>query len=125
MSNRTDVRRWFVRCVRRNRVARLLVAAAITAAAQTGRAACPDFGTAVDFAAGSIPNSIVIADMNRDGKPDLVVANTEGTVSVLLGDGYGGFTRTPSNTSVGGSADSLVVADFDKDGKLDVAVTVP
>ena len=36
--------------------------------------------------------SVAIADVNRDGKPDLVVANSgSGDVTVLLGDGRGGF----------------------------------
>src|SRR6476660_8062832 len=44
------------------------------------------------FRVGAAPASVAIADFNRDGKPDLAVANTgSGDVTVLLGDGKGGF----------------------------------
>src|ERR1035438_28962 len=50
------------------------------------------------FVAG-FPYSIAAGDFNGDGNPDLVVASSQsGTVTVLLGDGSGGFTvGSPSN----------------------------
>lgn len=59
---------------------------------------------------------------NGDGKTDLVVANDagEGTLSVLLGDGGGGFP-SPATYGVGG-ASSLAVADLNGDGRPDVTV---
>ena len=43
------------------------------------------FATAVDYPAGATPTSVLAADLDGDGKPDLAVANTSGdTVSVLL-----------------------------------------
>jgi len=40
------------------------------------------------------PIGVITADFNRDGKPDLVVANiSSGTVSVLLNNGAGTFRR--------------------------------
>ena len=48
-------------------------------------ATTPSFAAPQDFAAGSQPFSVAIADLNGDGKPDLVVANIyDATVSVLL-----------------------------------------
>ena len=42
---------------------------------------------------GNEPHSVVTADFNKDGHLDLAVTNrTDGTVSILLGDGKGNFT---------------------------------
>jgi hypothetical protein len=58
------------------------------------------FGTKTDFGTGLYPGSPAIADLNGDGRPDLVVANFGdhgpgngggNTVSVLLGNGDGTF----------------------------------
>jgi hypothetical protein len=65
----------------------------------------------VDFAG----DSVAAADVNGDGKIDLV---TDG-VSVLLGNGDGTFRKGASVAS-GGSA-SVNIGDFNGDGKLDVA----
>src|SRR5215469_3235136 len=50
------------------------------------------------FACGHNPNDIVVADMNGDGHPDVVIANT-GTpdITILLGDGKGGFRPAPES----------------------------
>ncbi len=43
------------------------------------------FAAQQTFATGSGPNSVTAADVNGDGKPDLIVANqNDNTVSVLL-----------------------------------------
>jgi len=42
---------------------------------------------------GTEPHTVITADFNKDGHLDLAVTNrTDGTVSVLLGDGKGNFT---------------------------------
>lgn len=64
---------------------------------------------------------VEIADMDRDGNADLVVAADEG-VRVFLGDGHGGFRAAPSSPfKTGKGAWRLSVADFNGDGRLDVA----
>jgi hypothetical protein len=60
-------------------------------------------------------DSVAAADVNGDGKIDLV---TDG-VSVLLGNGDGTFRRGASIAS--GGSGSVNVGDFNGDGKLDVA----
>jgi hypothetical protein len=71
--------------------------------------------------------ALVMADLNGDGKPDLI-APSIGAVQVMLGAGDGTFP-IPTNQSqfytapTGNSpSNGLVVGDFNGDGKVDVAV---
>jgi hypothetical protein len=68
--------------------------------------------------------SVAVGDFNGDGKSDLVVTTTAGTVNVLLnnGDGSGTFGATPAY-ALGGAATSVAVGDFNGDGKSDLVVT--
>jgi hypothetical protein len=59
------------------------------------------------------------ADLNGDGKLDLVSMQTTG-FSVFLGNGDGSF-QTPVNTPASVGSGGFVVADFTGDGKLDIA----
>src|SRR5256885_1943222 len=66
------------------------------------------------YAAGGAPNQIVSADFNLDTKPDLAVVNSSSdNVTILLGDGLGGFTPAAgSPVTVGQSPKSVAVGDF-------------
>ncbi len=71
---------------------------------------------------GDQPRSLAVADINGDGNLDLVVTNeNDNIVSVLLGDGSGGFSAATPVT-VGAEPRSIAVADLDGDGDLDLAV---
>jgi len=70
---------------------------------------------------GSNPFSVVAADVNGDGKVDLISANynSAGTLTVLTNNGSGGFGFNASLT-VGSAPASVVAADVNGDGKLDL-----
>jgi uncharacterized protein (TIGR03437 family) len=76
------------------------------------------------FAVGVDPAFVAVGDFNGDGRPDLAVSNqADGTVSVLLGNGSGGFTTAPgSPITVGEAPVSLAVGDFNGDGHPDLAI---
>jgi hypothetical protein len=76
------------------------------------------------FACGKGPNDIATGDFNGDGNLDLVIANTETPyLTVLLGDGKGGFApspHSPFDTHSYPHVHGVAVGDFNGDGKLDV-----
>lgn len=77
-----------------------------------------------DLPTGSIaqsdPRGIVAADLNRDGKIDLAVANfSDDSVSVFLNDGSGTFTRTDYPLGTGTGPIAIAVGDFRGDGIRD------
>jgi hypothetical protein len=76
----------------------------------------------LDFATGSSPSDIAIADFNFDGRADVVVANFgSNTVSVLLGNGDGTFG---ASVEFGTSSQpvSVTIADLNADLQLDLAI---
>ena len=75
-----------------------------------------------DVAAGRYPVNVAIADINGDGKPDLLSSNYFGSgISILVNNGDATFApRVDYGT--GGWVEALAAADFDGDGHLDLAV---
>ncbi len=74
------------------------------------------------FDTGIGPNQMAIADFDHDGVLDVATANYgPGTVSVLLGNGKGGF-RSPVDFIVGQFGIALASGDLDADGNADLVV---
>ncbi|MEM9214194.1 MAG: VCBS repeat-containing protein [Cyanobacteria bacterium P01_F01_bin.150] len=81
-----------------------------------------EFSPQTAFATGARPFAVAIADLNGDGIVDLTVANrNDSTVSILLGDGSGGFSAS-TDFATGINPHGLAIADFDGDGDADLAV---
>ncbi len=70
------------------------------------------------------PVDLVAEDLDADGATDLAVVNRDGgsSVSILLGDGDGGFGAPILEDGVGPFSIALAAADFDRNGSVDLAV---
>jgi hypothetical protein len=80
-------------------------------------------GAETRVAADDGPTHLAAGDLNRDGRPDLVVTAreiTSDTVSVYLNTGSGFGPRTSYKTA--GGPQAVALADLDGDGDLDVVV---
>ena len=73
-----------------------------------------------NYPIGDQPEAVLTADINGDGRLDVVTAN-RGTsdVSVLLGNADGTF-QPAQNSATGAGPHSMAVGDFNNDGKLDL-----
>lgn len=90
------------------------------------------FKPAVAYGSGGyFDTSVAVADVNGDGKPDLLVTSqcvsssdcANSPVGVLLGNGNGTFQSAVIYDSGGLLATSVAVADVNGDGKPDLLVT--
>lgn len=71
-------------------------------------------------------DALAVADFNHDGKFDLAVAssnNSEGGISILLGNGDGTFAPAVSYPVPFGFTNAVAIGDFNGDGKPDIAAT--
>ncbi len=74
------------------------------------------------------PTRAVIGDVNNDGKLDIISAlstgGADGKVSVVLGDGAGGFSEAPNSPffTLSPYHYLLTIGDFNEDGKRDFAI---
>jgi hypothetical protein len=112
-------------------VPQILVPTILASTPASSRTAPLSFAPAVAYGSGGIDAmTVVVADLNGDGTPDLVVANwsvvggtcVSGAVGVLLGKGDGTFRPPTTYCSGGDNSGSVAVADLNGDGKLDIVV---
>ena len=82
------------------------------------------FQPPVAYSSGGIALSLKVADVNNDGKLDIVVANADGSVGVLLGNGDGTFQPVQTFAAGGSGNYALALVDLNGDGKLDVVVSI-
>ncbi|HET7369841.1 MAG TPA: VCBS repeat-containing protein, partial [Gammaproteobacteria bacterium] len=85
------------------------------------------FGNSPGFATASLSRDVIAADVNGDSRADLIVANDNNTVSVLLNTTAPApaSTANPSFTThkdfnVGANPLDLAVADINGDGRMDI-----
>jgi hypothetical protein len=75
-----------------------------------------------EYLTGNHPVAIATADLNGDGKLDLVIVDlNDNKVAVLLGNGDGTF-KAHVDYATGNGPSSVAIGDFNSDGKLDLAV---
>lgn len=71
---------------------------------------------------GLRPSVLALADLNNDGREDLIVAN-QGAASLTVLRGVGnGFFQPLTSQATGISPSAVAVGDFNRDGRLDLAV---
>ncbi len=94
---------------------------AVLAGLGTGKFKAPVlYSTGVTVQSGPV----ALADVNGDGKLDIVLSNADGSMSVLLNKGKGIYAAATVIAAASGTqAGNIVIGDFNKDGKVDIAVT--
>ncbi len=106
-----------------NRMAGAAVALAVAGAALASHATV-SFTTA-PYVAGAYTRSVVFADLDRDGRPDMLVACTgENNLAVFHGNGDGTFRTPPAKYPTGSRPISVAAGDLDGDGNPDAVVSI-
>ncbi|PHX77748.1 MAG: hypothetical protein CK543_01275 [Flavobacteriales bacterium] len=96
--------------------------------ASSGAISSSSFDAKVEFSTGSTPSDIAIADLDLDGKVDMVVSNfADNTISVYRNISSSGSISSSSfdsrvSFSTNTNPYSISLADVDGDGKLDISV---
>ncbi len=95
----------------------------------SGSITSSSFSTKVDFLTSASPSGIAIADIDGDGKPDIVTSNmSSNNISVLRNTSVSGTIDGTSfaanvNFSSGNNAMQVVISDIDGDSKPEVINT--
>lgn len=80
------------------------------------------FSAATGYVVGNLASQLVPADVNGDGKLDIVASNYLSGGKVMIGNGAGGFSAGVALADVGVPNDGAAVADLNGDGRLDVVI---
>lgn len=77
------------------------------------------------FTVGASPTFMSVADLNGDGRLDFATANqSSANLSILVGNGAGGFSAVPTSPIAGGNGPTgVATGDFNGDGLIDLANT--
>lgn len=82
------------------------------------------FGSPISVPSGPAPGNVVLDDFNRDGQIDIAVNNIGvPTVSVMHGDGAGGFAAPQTTTTPANTLRLRQLNDVNGDGAPDLGVT--
>jgi hypothetical protein len=98
----------------------------ISGASPGGVCGVPSFAVSQlsDHHVSTDPGAVVVADFNRDGRPDVATANrASGNVAIVMATAAAGFAD-PVYYAVGANPAGLVAGDFNVDGSPDLAVAV-
>ena len=76
-----------------------------------------------EIGAGTLVDGLAPGDFNGDSHPDLAIGRQPpgNTVSIMLGNGDGGFTQGATFSSI--TPTSVIAADFNGDSKLDISIS--
>lgn len=82
------------------------------------------FGTPTKILQSDEFGAMTVADFNRDGRDDLVVAegNFAGADLVIFFGKPGGVFQAPVRIKFGGTAKRIITGDFNHDGNIDLAI---
>lgn len=94
----------------------------VTVRFNTGSGGFAGGGTYTSGGTGALSRGVAVGDITGDGNPDVVVTNTNADqVRILVNDGLGGLTLSPTAYSTGRGPRKVVLADLDGDGDRDIA----
>ena len=104
------------------RIGSLSVASLVVASSVLATQSAPAiFPTRVYDPGGERPSAVALADLDRDGRLDVVVANrATNSVTVLRGDAWGDLGTPVAYPVAGHAPAALAIGDLDGDGFLDV-----
>lgn len=80
------------------------------------------FAPPVSYRAGGLPDALLVADLTRDGRMDVIAGNILGReVAILPGDGLGRLRAEISLPLAWSQTPDILAADFNEDGMIDLA----
>ena len=81
------------------------------------------FGPLREVVVGGGPFELAAADLNRDGWPDIALANADLNAVTILLNARGSFTTPKIDVPVAQNPRGLAIADINRDGAPDIVVT--